>query len=97
MEVAPGLRSRVGVDFGKETVGDKTIWVAELREDVVFDPSLYVMVVWAFMASRRARRGSVEVAMILAASLLSLIAVRVRFPQKQAQPNETGDEDAQRA
>ena len=42
-----------------------------MREGVVFDPSLYVTLVWAFMASRRARRGSVPVvAIVLAAGLL---------------------------
>ena len=63
----------------------------------MFDPSLYVMVVWDFMASRRARRGSVEVDIILGAILLLLVAVRVQFTQRQTQPNETGDVKAQRA
>ena len=45
MEVVPGLRSLVGPDFRQETVGERTIWEAELRDDVVFDPSLYVIAV----------------------------------------------------
>lgn len=71
MEVAPGLRSWVGAFLGTETVGEMTIWVAEASEDVAFDPSLYVIVVWVLMASRRARRGSVEVAMFLVAGLVA--------------------------
>lgn len=60
VEVTPGLRSRVGVVFGKEREDESTRLTADCNESVGPEALEYFIGVLDFIAWRRASRASVE-------------------------------------
>jgi hypothetical protein len=58
VEVDPGFLSRVAVDFGRVTDGDRTMCDADARDEVGAPLEVYVIVVFVLMDSRSAKRAS---------------------------------------